>query len=164
MTQHSPWFLLAVGVAMLVGRGPASADAPLPPGQTYEVRSPNRACVARVDIDARQTVVSNLSGSETWTIPGWHRTVMVADSCRFIAIGFAGQNLIGEADRRPETVIVRFVRRDGPERQVRFGQLYRDPSILPQTASHYVLFNGLAWDGRRVTITTVDGRRLRFAP
>jgi hypothetical protein len=148
----------------LLGASLAAADAPPLPGRTYEVRSPNGGCLARVDIDTRRVTVSNLSGSDAWTVPGWHRSVMVADDCRSIAIGFDGLNLIGGSDRRPETVIVRFVRRDGPERRVLFGQLYRDPSILPQTVSHYVLHNGMQWDGRQLTIRTVDGRTLRFAP
>jgi hypothetical protein len=155
---------LALAFAAVICGGPASADAPPLPGQTFEVRSPNGACVARVQLDRRRIVVSNLSGSEEWYVPGWHRSVVVANDCRAIGIGFDGLNLIGGSQRRPETVIMRFVHRDGRERLVRFGQIYRDGSILPETASHHVLHQGTEWDGRIWSIRTVDGRRLSFAP
>jgi hypothetical protein len=171
--------LLASVASVLLAAVPA-AFAWMPPPDS-DIRSPSGACVARIDHGAQRIVVSNLSGSQAWTAPGFSGRmlsppVVVADSCGFIGIGPPGNDMIGGADRRPQTVVLRFVGRDRRERLVRLGQIYPDlsvlpprpgelhPDLLPAFADPHVLHRGLAWDGRRWTVDTVDGRRVSFAP
>lgn len=55
--------LLVSAAALWVGSGAASlADAPLPPPQDLEVRSPDGRCVARAEVSASRIVASRLLG------------------------------------------------------------------------------------------------------
>ena len=145
----------------------AHANAPQPPPADHVVRSPNGRCAARAEVGAAQVTISGRApGGEavSWTVPGWHRVLLVGDDCRLLGVGYPGQNLLALGDRDAATPLMTFHRDSGPVRVVRLGELYRDLATLPRTASHWSWQRGSDWDGNRWTVHTVDGRVLTFAP
>lgn len=144
----------------------AHADAPLPPPSTYEMRSPNRRCVARADVVANQVVVTPAKGvpGAAWTVAGWHRNIVVSNDCQVLGIGYDGGSLLDQDERESETPVMRFHRPGGPGRVVRLGEVWPDLTQMPATASHWQLYSTAAWDGQRWTVVTADRRTLSFAP
>ena len=145
----------------------AHADAPQPPPADHLVRSPNGRCAARAAVAAAQVTISGRapnSKAVSWTVPGWHRVLLVGDSCRLLGVGYPGQNLLALGDREAATPMMTFHHDGGPVRVVRLGELYRDLATLPRTVSHWSWQRGSEWDGSRWTVHTVDGRVLAFTP
>ncbi len=145
----------------------ARADSPLPPPGDHEVRSPNGRCTAWAEVASAQVrVIGRASGGEviSWSVPGWHRALLVGNDCRLLGVVYAGQNLLNLGDRQAATPVLTFHGIGGIVRVVRLGDLYPDLMVLPRTASHWSWQQGSEWDGRRWTVHTVDGRVLTFAP
>lgn len=143
---------------------PARADAPSMPPADHTARSPDGRCVAHAELGRDRVIVSGAAGGAPWIVPGWHRSVLVADGCRTIGVGYDGLSLLREGDLAAETPVLRFFHPDDPGRTVRLGELYPDLAVLPRTVSHRVLYRTTRWDGGAWTVETTDGRILRFAP
>ena len=145
----------------------AHADGPQPPAADQVVRSPNGRCAARAEVAAAQvTIGGRAPGGEAvfWTVPGWHRVLLVGNDCRLLGVGYPGQNLLALGDRDAATAVMTFHREGGPVRVVRLGELYPDLTALSRTVSHWLWHLGSEWNGSRWIVHTVDGRVLAFAP
>ena len=158
---HLSCLLLALAIPR------AHADAPQPPPADYVVRSPNGRCAARAEVAAaRVTIGGRAPGGKavSWSVPGWHRVLLIGDDCQVLGVGYPGQNILALNDRNAGTPVMTFHRDGGPVRVVRLGELYPDLATLHRTVSHWSWQRGSEWDGSRWTVHTVDGRVLAFAP
>ena len=145
----------------------AHADAPPSPPADQVVRSPNGRCTARADVASAQIRISGRTSSGeavSWSVPGWHRVLLVGDDCRLLGVGYPGQNLLALDDLDAATPVMTFYSGHGPVRVVRLGELYPDLTVLPRTVSHWSWLRTSGWDGHGWTVQTVDGRVLTFAP
>ena len=127
-------------ILFLLMTAAARADAPLPPPEDGEVRCPNSRCVVRAEVAAAQVRIGGRAPNGkvvSWSIPGWHRVLLVGNDCRVVGVGYHGINLLDLQDREPGTVVMTFFRSDGPARVVRLRDLYPDLAVLPRTASHW---------------------------
>ena len=157
--------LSALLIAFTVSQ--ARADAPMTPPVDHVARSPNGRCTARAGVAAAQVRVSGRAPdgrAVAWSVPGWHRDLLVGNDCRWLGVGYEGLNLLNLGDGDAATPVMTFHADGGPARVVRLGELYPDLSVLPRTVSHWSWNRGTEWDGRRWTVHTVDGRVLAFAP
>ncbi|HEY4253403.1 MAG TPA: hypothetical protein VGM87_19500 [Roseomonas sp.] len=125
-------------------------------------RSPNGRCAAQASLREDRVTIAPVAGGAGWSVPGWHRVLLVADDCRTLGIGYDGANLLRRPDRLPETPVMRFFHPDGPGRVVVLRQLYPDLAVMPATVSHWLLYRSSQWNGRDWVVETADGRVLRF--
>ena len=73
----------------------AYADSPLPAPKRHTVCSSSGAVCAVSDPRTNDTrIVNHTSGKTLWSIPGWHRWLFLSDDGLFLAVGYAGMNLV----------------------------------------------------------------------
>ena len=72
----------------------AGGDTPLPPPSKVTAMSPNGAIRAVSDPRAGTRIEDVKRQTVLWRLPGWHRSIFVADDGRHLVIGYDGLNLI----------------------------------------------------------------------
>ena len=152
-----------LALACLLASTTALADAPLPLPQQHTVCSRDARVCATSDPATRLTRVSvQAAGQDAWTIPGWHRWILVSDDGRSVITGYSGLNLV-PVDVTPEQAVLTFHDRDTQVRSVTLGELYPGLSGLTRTVSHYAWTNGIAINrANQVVVTLVDGSTVAF--
>src|SRR5690242_10987012 len=109
----SRWYPRLAGsiVATIALTFAADADAPLPPQQDVDVRSPNGECVAHASLGEAQIIGFRLAdGRERllWSVAGYQRYFAISDDCGTLVVIYGGFNLLKLEDRRPSTVVLTF--------------------------------------------------------
>jgi hypothetical protein len=133
----------------------AFADAPMPPPALVITCSLSRSVCAESDPASRITrVVRQSDGALLWSIPGWHRWLLVSDDGRSMAICNDLMNLVPRnADMSRE--VMHFYSQGIPVHTLRLADLLEDLSQLQRTASH------LAW-AESISVNSADQLVLRL--
>lgn len=140
------------------------ADEPLPAPAAHEIKSPNGLFSAKTDPITKTTSIFKKGALVPWwTVPGWYRSLWVADDGRAIIACYDGLNLLARDDKKADTVMATFFAMDGKKRTVTLGQLLMTLVSLRPTVSHYQWgsCNGFDEKGRFI-IETVEKRKFSF--
>jgi len=108
------------------------------------------------------TTIQSASGDVLWRVPGWFRSLHLADDGEHLVTGYGGLNLIPV--NAPDSLeLATFWGRDRRIASVTLGALVPDRSLLRRTTSHYEWGAISGIDSKqRLVITRVDGRVFRF--
>lgn len=113
------------------------ADEPLPAPETIVVCSTSGKFCVTSDLGARTTFLRVKStGKLLWSVPGWHRSIFVADDGQTIAFGYDGLNLLPRDVTLYEPIISIYSKGKLVQTVV-LGDFYRSLSELTPTVSHY---------------------------
>jgi hypothetical protein len=136
------------------------ADAPPRPPARHEARSPDNRIAAISDPLTGTKIVEVATGKELWSMPGWHRWLVVSNDGKHLATGSYG---LVPREIPPYLVLIRFWNQGKVLKAVSLQNLFPDKSVLKQTVSHYYWgsVEGLN-DRNELLVATVDGRKLRF--
>ena len=137
--------MLAVTTAVCAGR----ADTPLPPPAVVSAMSPNGHMRVISDPRAGTRVEDVKRNKVLWSIPGWHRSLFIADDGNHLVTQYDGLNLV-PVDFNDDLVLLTFWRDGKKIRDVRIRDFVPDHHLLEPTASHY------NWG----TVEGIDGRGL----
>ena len=150
----------------------ALADSPLRPPESEYFQSPSLTCAAKSDPEinhievfkpGRNNFSVNYTPTDTWIVPQWSRQVFVADNCKFIIVSYYGLNLLNIDDKKSETTIFTLFSSNGAMKTVPLSQLYKNLDVLPKTSSHWLLHNGIGWNGTDIMFHTTDGRQVKLS-
>lgn len=154
--------VLALATALFTA--PVVADTPLRPPEVRTVCSVSGSVCVVSDPDSRVTTV-NLAElqKESWTLPGWHRSLYVSDDGESVVVGYPGLNLLPVSATLQEPVLF-FHARSGLVRKVLLGDLYESKSQLTPTVSHYAWGSILGINAsNQLVVERVDGTTLAFS-
>lgn len=157
-----PWALIAVSVFTVS----VFADAPLKPPATYTVSSLNGKYHAEVHLANQRTTVYEGSATQrraTWSIPGWHRVVAIANDGRSLVLGYDGVNLLPRNFTGDE-VLLTFYHQGKLVGKVTVRALLPDRTKLRKTASHWSWGNYLGFRNNLYQIQLVSGALISFDP
>ena len=132
------------------------------PPTTHRVLSPNGKFAVVSDPRAGTRFVESSTGKSLCELPGWFRSIHVADDGEHFAIGFGGLNLIPvNADGSLD--MISFWNRCRKVASVPLRTIVPEWSILQRTVSHYAWghIDGIDKTGRLV-VTRIDGHVFRF--
>jgi hypothetical protein len=157
---------LLLPIATITASVVTRADEPLSPPATKEVWSPNKKFCAVMEPQPATTTVFRVTSdgkrTKSWTMSGWFRVADLADDGEHLVVGNGGMNLLPLNVTKDEPMID-FFQRGKRITTVRLGELFRDPSSLKRTVSHYLWGNYLGLDENgRYVVETVEGQKLLF--
>lgn len=114
----------------------ASADAPLAAPKKYTECSSSKKICATSDPKKNITHIFAIDSKKIlFSIPGWHRWLIVADDGKSVVVGFDGLNLVPADVTLQEPVL--FIYNQGKlVRSVNLGDLYQSKSQLIRSSSH----------------------------
>ena len=135
------------------------ADVALPERQSY------RTCDAFINFCAYSELGKNttiyavndrFSVKELYQIPGWHRSIHISQTGKYVAIGYAGLNLVNKEVTAQEVMLT--IYRNGVLiKEYTLGQLLHTIDSLKPTSSHYHWGSIMQIDDYGVEIETVEG-------
>lgn len=151
-----------VMVAITVAVCAASADTPLPPPAKVTAMSPSGRIRAISDPKAGTRVEDAKRHKVLWSLPGWHRSLFVADDGKHLVTQYDGLNLI-PTDFNDDLVLLTFWREGRKLREVTVRDFVPDHHILGHTASHYYWGRVDGIDARgRLKVERADGKIFFF--
>jgi hypothetical protein len=124
-----------VVVAVSIAACTARADAPLPPPGKVSVMSRSGRIRAISDPKAGTRVEDVKQHKVLWSLPGWHRSLFVADDGKHLVTQYEGLNLI-PTDFTDDLVLLTFWREGRKLRDFRVRDFVPDHHPLKHTASH----------------------------
>lgn len=144
--------------------GDALADTPLSAPEKFTVCSRAGNLCATSDPGSNSTVVSTQRPQKIlWTIPGWHRWLLVSDDGESVVVGYAGINLVPVDVSLNEPVFI-FYHRGKRVRAVTLGELYQRKTQMRLTASHYAWTEGASLNkANQLVVSLVNGKTVAFA-
>jgi hypothetical protein len=96
------------------------------------------------DPDKKITLISAKNSKKIlWSIPGWHRWLLVSNDGESIVIGYPGLNLVPYNVSLKDPVM-HFYHRGKRVRSVLLGEIYRDINEMRETVSHRVWLESLS--------------------
>ena len=139
----------------------AGADEPLPQPERYEVKSARGHFMA-VSVPGGDTkILEAESRRELWLIPGWHRSIFVADDGRHAVTGPDGLNLL-PLDFDENAPLFSFWQAGVAVKSINAKQ-FLPKSALQRTVSHYHWGTVEGIDTKnRLVIRRADGKVFRF--
>lgn len=154
----------AILITLCVLCGDATADTPLPPPEKHTACSPAGNICAMSDPVSKRTIVSaQQPEKKLWTIPGWHRWLLVSNDGESVVVGYAGVNLV-PTDATLKEPVFSFYHRGKPIRIVTLGDLYQRKAQMRLTASHYAWTQGAGFNkANQLIVELIDGRTIAFA-
>ncbi len=143
----------------------AIADEPLPPPNRHTACSPSlKFCASSDPATATTTQHAKGSSKALWTIPAWHRWLLVSDDGESLVAGYDGMNL-AQVDVTLKEPMFTFYHRGRLVRRVTLGELYRHKSQLQRTVSHLAWMRVAAFNGaNQFVVELVDERKIAFDP
>ena len=144
--------------------GDVLADTPLSPPERFTVCSLAGKVCATSDPGSNSTVVSAKRPDKIlWTIPGWHRWLLVSDDGESVVVGYAGINLVPVDVSLNEPVFI-FYHRGKRVRAMTLGELYQRKTQMRLTASHYAWTQGASFNkANQLVVVLVTGKTVAFA-
>jgi hypothetical protein len=151
-----------VAVAILIAVCATRADTPLPPPTTVSAMSPSGHIRAISDPKAGTRVEDVTQHKVLWSVPGWHRSLFVADDGKHLVTQYDGLNLI-PTDFTDDLVLLTFWREGKKFREVTVKDFVPDHHVLEHTASHYYWgkVDGIDAQGR-LKVERADGKIFFF--
>lgn len=139
----------------------ARADEPLPLPERYEVKS-LRGHFTAVSVPGGDTkILETGSRRELWSIPGWHRSIFVADDGKHAVTGPDGLNLL-PLDFDENSPLFIFWQSGVAIKSITAKQ-FLPKSVLQRTVSHYHWGTIEGIDKNHyLIIRRADGRLFRF--
>jgi hypothetical protein len=127
------FILIVIALAVCA---PARADTPLPPPRRHIVKSADGTVRAVSDPRTGTQIEAVPGGRILWHLPGWYRSLFVANDGKHLVTGYNGLNLI---PREPSDslVLITFWREGRKIKEVTLSEIVPDRRILKRTASHY---------------------------
>jgi hypothetical protein len=154
--------LVLTGSAIALAICGARGDEPLPPPSRIIATSPNGAIRAVCDPNAGTTIEDVERRAVLWRLPGWYRSVFVANDGKHFVTGYDGLNLLPR-DFNDDLVLLTFWREGRKIREIRVRDLVPDHSILERTASHYYWGRIESIDAQgRLKVNRADGKTFFF--
>jgi hypothetical protein len=97
-----------------------------------------------------------------WSVPGWHRSLFVADDGKHLVTQYDGLNLI-PTDFTDDLVLLTFRREGRKIRDIRIRGFFPDHRILEHTVSHdhWGIVHGIDAQGR-LKVERADGKIISF--
>lgn len=142
--------------------GAVRADSPLPPPAVHRVVSPSGKFAVVSDPSKGTKLIETASGMTVCEMPGWFRSIYVADDGESFAIGYGGMNLV-PLDVDDSLEMLSFWKRCRKVKSVPFRAIVSDRAILRRTASHYAWGNVIGVDrSGHLVVARIDGRTFRF--
>lgn len=126
--------LIAITLAVCA---PARADTPLPPPRKHIVKSADGAVRAVSDPQAGTQIEAVPGGRILWHLPGWYRSLFVANDGKHLVTGYDGLNLI-PTQPSDNLVLITFWREGRKIKEVTLKEIVPDRRILKRTVSHYL--------------------------
>lgn len=144
---------------------PALADTPLPTPEKFTTCPAARKPCATSDPASNTTLVfPQVSGQDSWQIPGWHRWLFLSDIGEPVVVGYSGMNLVPVEVTLDEPVLF-FYNRNRLVRTVKLDQLYRHKSQLLRTVSHLAWVHNIGFNSsNQFVVELVNGDKLAFNP
>jgi hypothetical protein len=144
--------------------GHSRADAPLPAPEILTFCSANKQFCAVSDPVKRITRVSSKRFDKTlWSIPGWHRWVILSNDGESMVIAHSGINLV-PSDVTLREPVLRFYSRGQLVRAVTLGDLYKTKSELVPTVSHFAWVRAVGFNkANQLVVELVSGKKVAFA-
>jgi hypothetical protein len=153
--------VFALVVSLLVC-GVARGDMPLSPPSKVTATSPNGRIRAVSEPKAGTRVEDAELDKVLWSLPGWHRSMFIADDGRHLVTEYDGMNLI-PTDFTDNLVLLTFWCAGRKIREVTVGDLFPDHDGLVRTASHYAWRLTIEFDASgRLRVSPIDGKTLLF--
>mgnify|MGYP003386153446 CR=1 FL=1 len=137
----------------------AHADTPLPKATSY------RTCDTFINFCAysevnKNTTVYAVNGKfnikELYQIPGWHRSIFISQTGKYVAIGYSGLNLVNR-DVTDQEVMLTVYENGKLVKAYTLGQLLHTMDSLKPTSSHYHWGSIMQIDDYGVELETVEG-------
>jgi hypothetical protein len=137
----------------------AHADEPLPKPASY------RTCDSFINFCAysevgKNTTVYAVNGKfsvhEMYQISGWHRSIFISQTGKYVAIGYSGLNLVNK-DVTAQEVMLTIYENGELVKEYTLGQLLHTMDSLKLTSSHYHWGNIMQIDDYGVELETVEG-------
>jgi hypothetical protein len=125
-----------VTVAITIAVCAARADTPLPPPAKVTAMSPSGRIRAISAPKAGTRVEDVKQHKVLWSLPGWHRSLFVADDGKHLVTQYDGLNLL-PTDFSDDLVLLTFWREGRKLRDIRVRDFVPDHRLLEHTASHY---------------------------
>jgi hypothetical protein len=137
-------YYIIVLICLLCFSGHANADSPLPAPERLTICSSMKTFCAVSDPDKKiTTFFDNRSKKNLWSIPGWHRWLLVSNDGESVAIGYGGLNLV-PYDVSLKEPVIHFYHRGKRVHSVLLGDIYQNITQMRETASHRVWLNNLS--------------------
>jgi hypothetical protein len=149
-------------VAITIAVCAARADTPLPPPAPVSAMSPSSRIHAISDSQAGTRVEDVKQHKVLWSLPGWHRSLFVADDGKHLVTQYNGLNLL-PTDFSDDLILLTFWREGTKFRDVRVRDFLPDHRMLERTVSHYHWGNvhGIDVQGR-LKVERADGKIFLF--
>jgi hypothetical protein len=137
----------------------AHADEPLFQPSSY------RTCDTLINFCAysevgKNTTVYAVNGkfniNELYQIPGWHRSIFISQTGKYVAIGYSGLNLVNK-DVTAQEVMLTIYENGKLVKEYTLGQLLHTMDSLKPTSSHYHWGSIIQVDDYGVELETVEG-------
>ena len=109
--------LAFVAVTIVFLNGVTRGDTPLSPPTKHTVNSPKGAIRAVSDPDSGTNVESVKRSEVLWRLPGWYRSLFVADDGKHLVTEYDGLNLL-PTDFRDDLVLLTFWREGKKIREI----------------------------------------------
>jgi hypothetical protein len=140
----------------------ARADTPLPPPAKVSAKSPSGRIRAISDPKAGTRVEDVKRDKVLWSLPGWHRSLFVADDGKHLVTQYDGLNLL-PIDFSDDLVLLTFWREGRRFRDVRVRDFLPDHEVRERTVSHYHwgIVHGIDAQGR-LKVERADGKIFFF--
>ena len=135
------------------------ADAPLSAPKSY------RTCDAFINFCVyselgKNTTVYSVNGrftvKELYQITGWHRSIFISQTGKYVAVGYSGLNLVNK-DVTAQEVMLTLYKNGVLIKEYTLGQLLHSMDSLKPTSSHYHWGSIMHIDDYGVEIETVEG-------
>src|SRR5262245_7895666 len=151
-----------VTIAVIIAVSAARADKPLQPPFIVSAMSPTGLIRAVSDLKAGTRVEDVKRQKVLWSLPGWHRSLFVADDGQYLVTQYDGLNLL-PSDFSDDLVLLTFWREGTKFRDVRVKDFIPDHRILKRTVSHYLwgTVHGIDAQGR-LKVERADGKIFFF--
>lgn len=155
---------LAICFFLFASGGDVRADSPLPPPEVLTFCSASKQfCAVSDPVKAITRVSSQRPQKVLWSIPGWHRWIVVSDDGKSVVIAYSGVNLVPWDVTLDEPVLF-FYSRGKLVRTVTLGALYESKSQMVATASHFSWVRGIRFNkANQLVVELTTGKDKAFA-
>lgn len=138
------------------------ADEPLELPKSFEVTSQNKLFAAISDPQKGTTVLDSVTRKEKWTIPGWHRSLIVSNDGEHLITMYGGLNLI-PIDYDENMALITIWTHGKITQKISVKQIVPDKDYMRKTVSHYHWGDVIGVDGSdQLVIKRQDGQEFKI--
>jgi len=151
-----------VVVALTIAVCAAKADTPLPAPALVSTMSRNGSIRAVSHPKAGTRIEDVKQHKVLWSLPGWYRSIFVADDGKHLVTQYNGLNLL-PINFSDDLILLTFWREGTRFRDGRVRDFLPDRRTLARTVSHYHWGNVIGIDAQgRLKVERADGKIFLF--